>query len=186
MGFFVNMLVLRTDLSGNPTFRELLQRVKEVTLGAYMHQDLPFDKLVEVLRPERTLSSNSLFQVVFGVQHARELTLPELDIKLSAVNVDWQATQFDLIVRATETDQGLTLLMTYSSDLFEPQTISRLLKHYEAWLTAVVSDPDSRLLDIPLRLDGKAAAASESPSDLTLPFATDQFSFGLPVERTRS
>jgi len=186
MGFFVNMLVLRTDLSGNPTFRELLQRVKEVTLGAYMHQDLPFDKLVEALRPERTLSSNSLFQVVFGVQHARELTLPELDIKLSAVNVDWQATQFDLIVRATETSEGLTLLMTYSSDLFEPQTIARLLKHYEAWLTAVVADPDSRLLDIPLRLDGKAAAAGESPADLTLPFATDQFSFGLPVERTRS
>ncbi|MEN3328617.1 MAG: hypothetical protein V7638_3424, partial [Acidobacteriota bacterium] len=186
MGFFVNMLVLRTDLSGNPTFRELLQRVKEVTLGAYMHQDLPFDKLVEALRPERTLSSNSLFQVVFGVHHARELTLPELDVKLSAVNVDWQATQFDLIVRATETVEGLTLLMTYSSDLFEPQTITRLLKHYEAWLTAVVSDPDSRLLDIPLRLDGKAAAASETPSDMTLPFATDQFSFGLPVERTRS
>ena len=139
-----------------------------------------------MLRPERSLSSNSLFQVVFGVHHARELELPELDIKLSAVNIDWQSTQFDLIVRATETNAGLTMLMTYSSDLFEPQTITRLLKHYEAWLTAVVADPDSRLLDIPLRLDGKAATATESPSDVTLPFATDQFSFGLPVERTRS
>ena len=178
IGFFVNMLVLRTDLSGNPTFRELLNRVREVTLGAHAHQDLPFDKLVEALRPDRTASSSPLFQVVFGLHHPHDLALPHLDLVLSPVEIDWHATQFDLIVRAMETEQGLKVLMTYSTDLFEDATITRLLKHYEAWLEAVVLHPESRLLDIPLQLDGEREAWSELAGNLPLTFAAHQFSFG--------
>jgi non-ribosomal peptide synthetase component F len=169
--------VLRTDLSGNPTFLELLERVREVALGAYAHQDLPFDKLVEALRPERNLGSSPLFQAVFSLQHARELTPPDLDLKLSSVEIDWTATQFDLIVRATETAEGLTVLMTYNVDLFDDATITKLLKHYEVWLAALASHPDWRLLDIPLKLEGHTEGQDEPAADASLTFASDQFAF---------
>jgi len=130
------------------------------------------------LRPERTLSSSPLFQVVFGLQHPRELGLPQLDLDLTSVEIDWHATQFDLIVRVIETDHRLTVLMTYSTDLFEDATITRLLTHYEAWLTAVVSQPEGRLLDIPLELDSQPARQPDPAGDLPLTFAAHQFSFG--------
>ncbi len=182
IGFFVNMLVLRTSLAGNPTFDELLARVREVTLGAYAHQDLPFEKLVEVLRPDRTLSSSPLFQVVFGLQHAEptQAVLPGLE--LQPVAFDSGVTQFDLIVRMVDSEQGLALLVTYNVALFDEATINRLFTHYEIWLAAIAAQPERRLLDLPLQLAAQADERADEPSAaavLSDQYESDQFTFSL-------
>ena len=102
IGFFVNTLVLRTDLSGNPTFRELLRRVQEVALGAYAHQDLPFEKLVEELQPERNLSHTPLFQVMFVLQNAPTSALELPGLTVSRVRVDKGTAKFDLTLTLVE------------------------------------------------------------------------------------
>src|SRR5437868_13102075 len=118
IGFFVNTLVLRTDLSGNPTFAELLDRVKKVALEAYDHQDLPFEKLVEELRPERDPSRNPLFQVMLVLQNTpgEELKLPGL--KLERFGADSETAKFDLTVVVSESGGGLAGSIEYACDLF--------------------------------------------------------------------
>jgi surfactin family lipopeptide synthetase A len=150
IGFFVNALVLRTDLSGNPSFRELLRRVREMCLGAYSHQDLPFDRLVEELHLKRDLSRNPLFQVMFALQNAplRALELPGLT--LSPVEGDHETAHFDLTLQIVDTDQGLTAALVYNTDLFEPGTIIRILGNFQTLLEAAVADPEQRLSDLPL------------------------------------
>ncbi len=150
IGFFVNMLVLRTDLSGDPTFRDLLQRVREVCLEAYAHQDLPFEKLVEELQPERSLNHSPLFQVVLVLQNAplKELHLPELT--LSPVGGESGTAKFDLVFGLLEAEKRLIGSLEYSRDLFEAATIKRLLGHYQTLLAAVVADPGQRLSRLPL------------------------------------
>ncbi len=150
IGFFVNMLVLRTELSGDPTFSELLQRVREVCLAAYAHQDLPFEKLVEELQPERSLSYAPLFQVVFALQNAptKDLQLPELT--LSTVETESDTAKFDLILSLLDADKRLVCNMEYSTDLFEAETINRLLGHFQTLLAAIVADPAQRLSRLPL------------------------------------
>jgi amino acid adenylation domain-containing protein len=145
IGFFVNQLVLRTDLSGNPTFRELLARVYEVVLGAYTHQDLPFDRLVEILNPARELSRTPLFQVKFVLQNTPAATL-ELDGLTPAPlsNADKRA-KFDLLLNLWDTAEGLTATLEYNTDLFDASTISRLLRHYEILLQRVVAQPGATL-----------------------------------------
>ncbi|MBV9927466.1 MAG: amino acid adenylation domain-containing protein [Acidobacteria bacterium] len=181
IGFFVNMLVLRTNLSGNPTFEELLGRVREVTLGAYAHQDVPFEKLVEVLRPDRALSSSPLFQVVFGLHHLEQSRPAPPALDLRPVALDSGVTQFDLIVRVIDGAGGLSVMATYNVALFDGATIDRLLGHYEAWLAAVVARPDRRLLDIPLGLPapGGARAAPEAATALPDQYGLDEFTFSL-------
>jgi hypothetical protein len=140
IGFFVNMLVLRTDLSGDPSFSELLSRVREVTLGAYAHQDVPFAMLVDELHIERELSRNPLFQVVFVLQNAplKELELPEL--KLAPFEFEAKTSPFDLVFSLTETPGGLSGNLTYSTALFEEDTIKRMAHHYLNVLEGVVAD----------------------------------------------
>ena len=118
IGFFTNQLVLRADFSGNPTFKELLRRVREVTLGAYAHQDLPFEKLVEVLQLERMLDRNPLFQVMFVFQNTpmQDLELPGLSMR--TLEIDEGTTAFDLTLTMEETDEGIRGSMRYSTDLF--------------------------------------------------------------------
>ncbi|MBW4600905.1 MAG: amino acid adenylation domain-containing protein [Calothrix sp. FI2-JRJ7] len=164
IGFFVNTLVLRTDFSGNPTFRELLARVREVTLGAYSHQDLPFEKLVEHLQPERNLSANPFFQVVFGFENApmQELELP--DLAPSFMNIDLKTTRFDLELHLWKCSsdfrslwggdwkhsEGIRGIVVYNSDLFEDATISRMLKHFTTLLESIVADPEERIANLPI------------------------------------
>ena len=126
IGLFVNTLVLRTDLSGNPTFRELLGRVREVALGAYAHQDLPFEKLVEELQPERSLSHSPLFQVMIALQHGPRQALELSGLTLNWMEVDSRTAKFDLILFMVEEPEGLKTSLAYSTDLFEAASIRRM------------------------------------------------------------
>jgi amino acid adenylation domain-containing protein len=161
IGFFVNSLVLRTDLSGNPTFRELLSRVKEVALGAYAHQDLPFEKLVEELHPERHLNQNPLFQVVFALQNAPMEALELPGVILSPLQfVDTGTTRFDLEFHLWERKQnngvgvdsseGISGFVVYSTDLFDAATITRMLGHFQTLLEGIVANPEQQLADLPI------------------------------------
>ncbi len=167
IGFFVNSLVLRTYLGGNPTFRELLSRVREVALEAYAHQDLPFEKLVEELHPERNLSQNPLFQVVFALQNAPMEALELPGLTLSPLQfVDTGTTRFDLEFHlwersskgaATltqnniEDSEGISGLVVYSTDLFDQTTIARMQGHFQTLLESIVANPDQRLADLALQ-----------------------------------
>ncbi|MFZ0922507.1 MAG: amino acid adenylation domain-containing protein, partial [Candidatus Acidiferrales bacterium] len=150
IGFFVNALVLRTDLSGNPSFLELLRRLRQVCLGAYSHQDLPFDRLIEELHLKRDLSRNPLFQVMFALQNVplRPLELPGLI--LSPVEGDSETAHFDLTLQIVDTEQELTATFVYNTDLFEAATIARMLGNFQVLLEAIVADPEQRLSDLPL------------------------------------
>jgi amino acid adenylation domain-containing protein len=150
IGFFANTQVLRTDLAGNPRFRELLQRVREVTVGAYAHQDVPFEKLMEELHPERALSYTPFFQVMFILQNA-----PMPDVALSGLNLSPQeiitnTAKFDLVMNLGEQDGALAGWIEYNTDLFDAASIARFARHYQTLLEGVVADPDCRLLDLPL------------------------------------
>jgi amino acid adenylation domain-containing protein len=150
IGFFVNSLALRTDLSGDPTFRALLRRVREVALAAYDHQELPFQKLVEELQPARTLSHEPLFQVVIAMQNVPGSALELAGLRLHPVTFDSGIAKFDLTLDVREETQGLGLTMEYSTDLFETAAITRLLGHFRTLLDGVVTNPDRRLSELPL------------------------------------
>ncbi|HEX4962825.1 MAG TPA: non-ribosomal peptide synthase/polyketide synthase [Thermoanaerobaculia bacterium] len=150
IGFFVNTLALRTDASGDPTFRELLARVSVVTLGAYDHQDLPFERLVEELQPQRHLGRHPLFQVMFQLQNAPmpEVEIPGLSLRLVAL--DSGTAKFDLSLFLRDTPEGLAGILEYATDLFDATTVLRLANHYRELLAAVVADPERRLSELPL------------------------------------
>ena len=155
IGFFVNTLVMRTDLSGNPSFRELLRRVREVAIQAYAHQDLPFEKLVEELKPERSLSHAPLFQVLFAVQNAPKSTLTLSDLKLRELLIAGQRAKFDLSLYVGETEEGLRLTFEYNTDLFNETTITRMGRHFRTLLQGAVSNPDQPLRSLPLLDDAE-------------------------------
>ena len=150
IGFFVNTLVLRTDCSGNPSFIELLSRVRETALSAYAHQDIPFEKLVEELKPERSLSHSPLFQVIFVLQNAgpAELNIP--GVTASELEFERVNAKFDLSLAAAETADGLRFDADYSTELFDAATITRLLGHYEMLLEGIITDPNQRIAGLPL------------------------------------
>lgn len=148
MGPFINSLAMRTDLSGDPGFTEVLRRVRHVALGAYAHQDLPFERLVDELQPDRDLGRNPLFQVIFAVQNVplprlelQGLTVGVMDIErtTSAVDIDW------LLWRTPEGIQGF---VRYSTELFDRATIRRMLGHFETLLRAIVHDPSRRISEL--------------------------------------
>jgi amino acid adenylation domain-containing protein len=151
IGCFINTLVMRTDLSGDPSFRELLRRAREVALGAYAHQDLPFEKLVEELKPERDMSRQSLFQVMLILQNVpRKVEIGGHGLTLSVLKIDKGTSNFDLTLTMVEEAKGLNAMAEYNTDLFEAATIERLLQHFQTLLEGIVSDPDRRISDLPL------------------------------------
>jgi amino acid adenylation domain-containing protein len=150
IGFFVNTLVLRTDMSGNPNFRELLQRVRSMAMSAYAHQDLPFEKLVEQLQPERSLSYHPLFQVMFVLQNVPKQTFELPGLSITSVDVDHLASQFDITLSIEETEQGLRGLWEYNTDLFDASSIERMSEHFQTLLEAIVSDPQQHVTQLPL------------------------------------
>ena len=150
IGFFVNTLAIRTNLSGNPSFRQLLSQVREVTLGAYSHQDLPFEKLVGELQPERDLSHSPLFQVMFAFHNTpRELwELPGLTI--TPVEVHSGAAKFELTLDLEETSEGIKGGIEYNTDLFDETTIARMLGHFQTLLEGIVANAEQHISDLPL------------------------------------
>jgi hypothetical protein len=153
IGYFVNTLVLRTKLDGDPTCRELLARVRETTLGAYAHQDLPFSKLVETLAPERDRGHPPLFQV------ARPSTA-DAGLKIDVMPLHGGWSKFDLDLEVQEVGEALEGLFTFNAALFEPTTAARMLGHYRAVLQQMVDTPDSRLSALALPADAEAAGAA--------------------------
>ena len=150
IGFFVNTLVLRTDLSGNPSFQELLSRAKQVTVEAYAHQDLPFEKLVEALHPDRDLSRNPLFQVSFSLQNTPVAALELPELTWSAIEFDTGTAKLDLEFNLWEDFAGIKGQLTYSTDLFDSGTIARMLEHFQTLLESIVAEPKQRLSDLPI------------------------------------
>ncbi|GHO82467.1 non-ribosomal peptide synthetase [Dictyobacter formicarum] len=145
IGFFVNTLVLRTDLSGNPSFRELLKRVRSVTLGAYAHQDVPFEKLVELLQPERDMSRSPLFRVLFSLQNV-PMPLGDLPgLHLEVQENERGAAKFDLSVAVIEQEEELSCVVEYLEDLFDRSTIIRLLDHWLHLLQCLVATPEQHI-----------------------------------------
>ena len=145
IGFFINNVVMRTDLSGDPTFSELLAQVREMALGAYAHQDLPFNKLIEALKPERSLSHSPVFQVLFVLQNAPMQALELAGLTLSPLELDSKTSKFDLAVFMEETEQGLVGTWGYKTDLFQADTIARMAGHFETLLANIVAQPGARL-----------------------------------------
>jgi len=155
IGFFVNTLVFRTDLSGNPTFKELLARVRQVALRAYEHQDLPFEKLVEELNPERDPGRSPLFQVVFAVQNMRRRREELTGLVVTPVELELAATKFDLFAAFVERAGSHRLRIEYSTDLFNHETIERMLGQFQTLLEAIASNPESRLSELPILTDAE-------------------------------
>jgi amino acid adenylation domain-containing protein len=160
IGFFVNSLVMRSNLSGEPTFLEVLERVRNVALEAYEHQDLPFEKLVEELDPERNLSHNPLFQVAFALQNAPMQSLELPGLKLEPLPLESGSTRFDLEVHLWEPDHGLSSLwqsqeglsgfIAYSTDLFDRDRIVRLVSHFQMLLEGIVANPNTQISTLPV------------------------------------
>jgi amino acid adenylation domain-containing protein len=152
-GFFVNSLPLRTNFSGDPTFRELLRRVRELSLGAYAHQDLPFEKLVEELQPERGLQHQAIFQVMLILQNAplTSLELPDLTVEL--LHEHNGTSKFDMLLSMIEQHGQLRGTLEYSTDLFDAATIARLLAHFQTLVVGAINEPTRRVSELPLLTD---------------------------------
>ena len=175
IGFFVNTLAMRADLSGNPTFAELLARTRETALAALAHQDVPFDRLVQHLLPQRDLSRSPLFQVVFSLQNAPmpEVNLPELS--LSGLDTQSGTAKFDLTLTMMPVDNRLSGSLEYSTDLFSPATADQMVAHYLVILKALVADLGQRVFNVALgpAVTAPAEAAGSAPTG-----EPDEFDFG--------
>ncbi|BAT56844.1 amino acid adenylation domain protein (plasmid) [Nostoc sp. NIES-3756] len=158
IGFFVNLLVLRNNLSGNPTFLDLLQRVRTQTLAAYAHQDLPFDELVRELQPKRHLSNTvPLFQVLFVFQNTPISALALPGITLNLLEIEGRNTRFDLALFLTETEQGIEGTWQYNTDLFAPNTITQLTNHWQTLINSIVTQPQSRINTLEMLTEAEKA-----------------------------
>ncbi|HST57554.1 MAG TPA: condensation domain-containing protein, partial [Longimicrobium sp.] len=157
IGFFVNTLVLRTDLGGDPSFRETLRRTREVTLGAYEHQEVPFEKLVAELQPERSMGHSPLFQVMFTLQNAGGGGGALPGLRVSGAGGEIASAKFDLSLGLAATPRGLRGELNYSTDLFEPDTIERMVGHLQRVLEQVAADADVRLSQLDLLGDAERA-----------------------------
>ncbi|PZU94481.1 MAG: non-ribosomal peptide synthetase [Pseudanabaena sp.] len=150
MGCFVNSLVLRSQLHGNPTFLELLQQVRQTALDAYANQDLPFEQLVEALQPERSLSHSPLFQVMVAWENVQMEALDLPNLQIEPFNTEHFTARADLNVEMMETDRGLQGLFEYNSDLFDAETIKKMVSHFQNLLEAIAINPDQKIYNLPL------------------------------------
>jgi hypothetical protein len=137
IGFFVNMLVLRTDLSGDPSIKELLHRVRRTALDAYSHQDVPFERIVADLQPERSLSRNPLFQVLIVLQNMPSEPVGIDELQVTTLDLPHRLAKFDLTLTLEEADGSLLVSMEYSTELFKEETIVRMVRHYENLLRRI-------------------------------------------------
>jgi non-ribosomal peptide synthetase component F len=176
IGFFVNTLVLRTRLSGSPTFEELLQGVRETTLAAFTHQDLPFEKLVNALQVKRDTSRHPLFQAFFVFFDSPLQAVELSNLTLIPVDTYNGLSKFDVELAIMEGEEELRLIVLHSVDLFDSATITSFLSDYVRLLEEVVAQPHLRLPDIPLR-------ANTADPDVPVFHNSDLFTFNLPQEQ---
>ena len=150
IGFFANTIVFRGDLTGDPSFREVLRRSKDAVLAAVAHQDMPFDQLVTALRPVRDTSRTPLFQVMFALQNSPmpPLETPEMAMLPLAVSTD--AARADLTMFAIELEEGMRIALEYDADLFLPATVDRMLRHWRTLLESILADPDAPISTLPM------------------------------------
>ncbi|HEY7574850.1 MAG TPA: condensation domain-containing protein, partial [Thermoanaerobaculia bacterium] len=185
IGFFVNTLVLRADLSDDPAFETLLRRTRDGALGAYAHQDLPFEKLVEELRPERSLSRTPLFQVMFELDNApgEPLALPGVDV--APMELPDSSAKFDLRLLAIGEGDRLELVFEYATDLFDAATIERMAATFERLLEGVVADPAQAVSRLPLLSDREARTLLVDWNATTRDFPRDRTLHGLVADQVR-
>lgn len=175
IGFFVNTLVLRTDLAGDPSFQELLVRVRDVTLGAYEHQDLPYEKLLEELRLPRDLSRNPLFQVMCVLHNTPQQAVKLPGLHASRLEIDPGTARFDLALDVWETPEGgLYCRFEYSTDLFQSTTIARLAGHLHTLLESVVAKPAQHLSRLPLLPPDERQHLLVEWNATSMPYTDDQ------------
>jgi amino acid adenylation domain-containing protein len=178
IGFFVNTLVLRTDLSGDPSFRDLAGRVRETTLGAFAHQDLPFEEIVKALGAGRDLSHNPLFQVMFALHDTREAgAVPLPGVQMRMLESSSGTAKFDFDMMLGENQEGIGGSVEYNTDLFDAPTVDRIIRHWEILLAASLASPDRPVSELPLLEEGERHqllvewndSAVDFPRDATLP-----------------
>jgi amino acid adenylation domain-containing protein len=187
IGFFINTLALRTSLAGNPTFRELLQRVKQTAIDAYTHQDLPFEMLVAELDPARDLRRNPLFQVMFQYKDSRAPLFQSTDLNVTWLETSSQTAKFDLTMAVLAEEDVLNCVIEYRTELFREDTIERFLGHYVTLLENIVANPNERIATLPLLTEAQRdeivalgrGEVSDFPRDQTI-----QQLFEQQVERT--
>ncbi|HET9712382.1 MAG TPA: amino acid adenylation domain-containing protein, partial [Pyrinomonadaceae bacterium] len=153
IGFFINSLVLRTNLGGDPTFLELLARIREVTLGAYAHQELPFEKIVEALQPDRNLSHSPLYQIAFILENTPRAEIETEGLVLTPLRTEAFSSKFDLTLALAQFGSNLLGSVEYNTDLFERSRIERMITHYISILEAIADDPQLKLSELPLLTD---------------------------------
>ncbi|MBB4635035.1 non-ribosomal peptide synthetase [Longimicrobium terrae] len=161
IGFFVNTVVLRTRLDGDPSFREVVRRVRETTLGAFEHQEVPFERLVAELQPERSLAHSPLFHVMFTTEAVPDAEGSAHRLDADSLEVQTDTAQFDLTLGISESRRGLHAWLTYSTDLFERQTADRMLTHFARVLRQGVDDPDLHLSRLRLQAGAERALVVE-------------------------
>ncbi len=207
IGFFVNTVVLRSDLSPTSTCGELLGRVRETALDAYLHQDIPFEKLVLELAPERSLAHAPLFQAMLVLQNAPAESLEIRDLRLRPVSLETTAAKFDLTVSLGEHGGGLLGTVEYATDLYDAATVDRLIACFELLLSGMVEEPERRLGELPLLTPAEARQlrawnetdtaypldrplhawiedqAGRAPESVAVSFETEELTYGELVRR---
>ncbi len=188
IGLFANTLALRTNLSGNPTFQELLASVRDMSLRAYTHQDVPFELLVDQLQPERDLSHNPLFQVMFALQNPVREKIEVPGLELSYLATDRETSKFDLTLSMIDSSDQLAGNLEYKTDLFDAETIDRMAGHFQELLEAVVADPSQRVGEVELLSAAERrqllAEFNEAETDYSSWRSTIHEQFEAQVERT--
>jgi amino acid adenylation domain-containing protein len=172
VGFFVNTLVLRTSLAGRPGFREIVARVRDGALEAFAHQDLPFEALVDALKPDRSLSRNPLYQVLFALQNTPQERILLPGATLTPIELETTTAKFDLSMYVVDEPAATTVLLEYNGDLFEGPTIRRMLTHFERLLRAALAEPDRDVASLPL-LDAADEQQSERVNRPASPYPRD-------------
>ena len=173
LGFFVNTVVMRADLSGDPSFVELVQRVKKVAFAAYENQDLPFEQLVQELQPQRDPSRHPLFQVVFAAQNAPVTEVQMTGISIRATDLETTMTRFDLECHVFEQGENLHIALCYNTDLFDAATMRRMLGHFQVLIGAAVAAPNGRISDLEVLPPGEAATLAQWQQQPT-PYPRDE------------
>lgn len=185
LGFFVNSLALRTDLSDDPSFRDVLSQVKRVTLQAYAHQDVPFEKLVSELQPERDLSRQPVFQAMLTFEGLEPAQLHLPGLRLRAVAPQWMTSKVDLSLFVSQTASGLIGRMEYASDLFNRETVERMTGQLQVLLEAIPADPQQRLSKLPLSSTSELEQLVVGWNQTTTPYPRERCIHHLIAEQAR-